>query len=288
MDRRIVVPDGTIELSEHGWGPIIRYHHSFGGGERVASFLRTITSVQLPQSIRTIRARAFAGFLALTDIVIPHSVVTIEEGAFHGLENLQTATIGNSVTRLGEGAFAECHQLNSVVLGTSLPEIERLTFEGCNSLNAIVFPPSVLSVGAGAFQGCALESLDMASVTFVGGYAFSPCNRLVNVRFTEVERIALYAFAACTSLVTLDLPNCVELVEQGAFKNCEGIKTIITNATMIGRSAFQVSSVYRKVQKAKQTCVSLYRATITSLDMTTSGRNCSRVWGGIIQRSNRG
>jgi hypothetical protein len=78
MDRRIVVPDGTIELSEW-WGPIIRYHPDFGG-ERVRDFLRTVASVKLPRSVRTIRIRAFREFLRLKSITV--DAATIGPSAF--------------------------------------------------------------------------------------------------------------------------------------------------------------------------------------------------------------
>ncbi|MCD7782890.1 MAG: leucine-rich repeat domain-containing protein, partial [Firmicutes bacterium] len=68
----------------------------------------SLTSVTIPDSVKTIGGGAFSGCASLTSITIPDGVTTIGEYAFYGCESLTSITIPDSVTHIGAYAFWGC------------------------------------------------------------------------------------------------------------------------------------------------------------------------------------
>ena len=69
-----------------------------------------LKSITIPDSVTSIRERAFEGCIELTSVTIPNSVTTIGEWAFAFCRRLKTITIPNSVTSIGSYAFYGCNK----------------------------------------------------------------------------------------------------------------------------------------------------------------------------------
>jgi len=65
-----------------------------------------LTSITIPNSVKTIGYGAFSGCTGLTSITIPNSVNNIDQGAFYGCTGITSLTIPGSVTNIGSLAFA--------------------------------------------------------------------------------------------------------------------------------------------------------------------------------------
>ena len=102
-------------------------------------------------SIASIAFRA-AG---MTTVTIPDSVRSIEESAFLYCRDLITVTIPDSVTYMGGNIFTACTSLTTVTLSDRMTHIGGYTFWGCTSLTTVTIPPSVTRIGEQAFEGCA-------------------------------------------------------------------------------------------------------------------------------------
>lgn len=77
-------------------------------------------------------------------------------------------------------------------------------------------------------------------VTSVGNSAFANCKGLRVVRLGNVKSIESYAFAGCTSLKDIKIPDSVTSIGTRSFSNCESIKelTIPNSVVSFGDEAF--------------------------------------------------
>ncbi len=85
---------------------------------------------------------AYAGNLYLnselvTDLVIPDTVATIKDRAFVGATCLTSVTIPDSVTSIGSSVFEHCSGLTSIAIPNSVTSIGDYAFYGCSSLSRI-------------------------------------------------------------------------------------------------------------------------------------------------------
>lgn len=87
----------------------------------------------------------------ITTVKIPDSVKTIGADAFWHCSNLEKINLPNSVTKIGHDAFGECEKLSKVKLSQNLETIKRWAFGNCPKINEITIPKSVKKIGNNAF-----------------------------------------------------------------------------------------------------------------------------------------
>lgn len=91
---------------------------------------------------------------ASVNVVIPDSVKVIGSRAFAGLDLLEAVVISKGVKVIEQDAFADCINLTSVSLSDTVERIEPSAFENCERISAIDIPPNVAYIGLDAFAGC--------------------------------------------------------------------------------------------------------------------------------------
>ena len=229
-----------------------------------------LSNVTIPESVTTIGSWAFNNCDALTKITIPASVSEIQSRAFEGCDSLKevvfSARSDDQTIIIGKAAFNECKSLSKINLQDSnalsigdysfqycedlsditIPETAAIigycAFDRCYSLSSLSISEGVLSIGDFAFQYC--ESLTTAvipnSVTNIGIGSFSCCVSLINIDFGSIKTISVKAFAGCTGLKNLVIPEGVTSIESTAFSNCSGLITVTIpdSVTNIGGDAF--------------------------------------------------
>lgn len=258
--ERIVIKEGITNIPDYAFA-----------SEAVATFkfvptetYENLESISLPSTIQTIGAYAFANNATLTDVNIPGNTATIGEYAFSGT-GLTKVIVPGSVSSIGEGAFANCESLAEVNMLDTLETIGDLAFFNCDSLTSIRLPGSltsigselfadcdalthviigegITSIGAGIFDGMpALRSVALSStVTTIDASAFEN-STLESINLEAITSIGERAFAGCTGLSTIKVPQGVTTIAKEAFAGCTGVSVIQfhNNITAINASAFE-------------------------------------------------
>ena len=126
------------------------------------------------------------------------------------------------VTKIADYAFYKCASLQSVVISSNITEIGLFAFSECN-ITSIFIPSNV-------------EKLEM--------YAFRSCKNLASLIFADggkLTKISDSAFATCTKLKSVTIPEGVTLIEERAFSGCSELVTVILPASLTELKTYSFS-----------------------------------------------
>ena len=196
---------------------------TFGNNEYKGSVTipATVTHDGTTYAVTTIGDLAFSRCIYLTDINIPNSVTYIDYGAFSRCKSLTEISIPNSVTTIDDEVFSEC-----------------------SFLTTINIPNSVTTIGDGAFSGTGWYSNQPDGLVYAGLVAYKykgtmPPGTSITLKEGTLS-ISDYAFADCTGLTGIVIPNSVTVIGDWAFACCESLTSmdIPKSVTKIGKDAF--------------------------------------------------
>jgi hypothetical protein len=153
-------------------------------GECAFSGCNHLTSVVLPNQVKSIDAYAFAGCSKLTLIIFPDNVTRIDLYAFLDCTSLTELHIPQSVTHIGEAAFNGTSGVTTITVDERNP-----IYDSRNNCNAII---------------------ETAANKLVAGC----CATVIP---TDVTIIDNYAWGGCWSLKSIRLPKNILRIEHGAF-----------------------------------------------------------------------
>lgn len=107
-------------------------------GEDAFLLNKNLTSISIPETVRSIGASAFTGCEKLKSITLPSGITKIERSVFAACQSLKSVTIPEGVTIISESAFANCSSLESVAIPSSVTFISPKAFSLCSSLKSII------------------------------------------------------------------------------------------------------------------------------------------------------
>lgn len=227
-------------------------------GNRAFAMCTNLESVSLPEGLTSIGTGAFLRCYNLSEIELPSSVEYIGALAFYMCGNLTSLTLPEGLTAIEQNTFSQCG-LTEITIPGSVTSIGHAAFWRCENLAMVNFPDGLESIGEWAFSDSAITELVFpASIKEIGWGAFFDCRSLETVTFApeaELTEIAGQLFAGCSNLATVELPDGLKEIGEGAFGagedpegnvyacNSLGHVTVPESLVAIGEYAFGDSSL---------------------------------------------
>ncbi len=233
---------------------------SIGGG--AFSGCTGLTSITIPASVKSIGEGAFSDCTGLTSVTFAaeSQLETIGDYAFGNCNNasLTSITIPASVTSIGGSAFYNCTGLTSITIPASVTTIGSEAFNKCTGLTSInvdannanyasedgvLFNKTKTTIIQYPKSKSGTAYTIPASVTSIGGWAFSDCTGLTSITIpASVTSIGKCAFWNCnnTNLTSIEIPASVTEIKDLAFYGCTNLASVTVYATScsLGGSAF--------------------------------------------------
>ena len=194
---------------------------------------------------------AFAGNADIISCIIPDSVKTVGAKAFSACPNLERVTIGKGLSGIGDYAFTACPALTVISVGRDNPTYSSNTGSLYKNDTLVLYAgishalisDDTKTIGKGAFFG--RTDIDLAiipkSVTSIDDYAFSGCLSLTNINIPDnVTSLGKGCFMSCSALKSADLGKSLKAIPEDCFHSCSELKTVTIpdNITAIGDEAF--------------------------------------------------
>lgn len=175
------------------------------------------------------------------------NITTLPNRSFYQSTNVETIILPAALQTIPDEVFYES-VVKEVYLNDGLQTIGNEAFRGCSNLTAIHIPQSVESIGTSAFayctilsnvtfdKGCklnalkssvfaqtAIESINIPACVETIETPFSSCTNLSTVTFEsnsklkQIEHSSFGYNAGMTALTSIEIPNSVEIIADGAF-----------------------------------------------------------------------
>lgn len=186
-----------------------------------------LTSVTLPEGIKTIGKSAFRG-AQLTSFEMPSTVEQIDEASFCMASKLMNITLSPKLKVIPKDAFSYSG-LRTVDLPDGITEIGEMAFSSCSDLQKVSLPASLTTIKEQAF------------------WCDEALREVVIPVGSKLKSVGTIAFQWCNSLKGIQLPDTLEIIEDKAFNNCTALKSIgLTKNNQLkslGESAFQSTAI---------------------------------------------
>ena len=194
-----------------------------------------MTSITIPESIKSIGSWAFEECISLTSVV--WNVVGLDDNELYGSpfsdsENINSFTFGNDVEVIPDYLCHAMKKLTTITIPGSVKSMGLESFAS-SGLTSVTLTEGLTSIGNQAFENCiSLISINIpSSVTYIGTYAFDGCENLTSpiVIPEGVTKLDDGVFINCSSLTSITLPQSLKRLEGtyfGTFAGCDGLETI--------------------------------------------------------------
>ena len=170
-----------------------------------------ISSIELPQTLKSIGYQAFRNCKSLKSIELPASLTSMDGYTFESCTNLQSVRFNEGLTTIPNSCFSYCN-LTELNLPSTLTEIQRDAFAVNQKLEKFTCPDALVTIGNGAFCNCLA---------------------LKEVKLNEgLQKLEGNAFAWNDSLSSVTLPSSLRTCAGAPFYGCGNLKTIVTNAVV--------------------------------------------------------
>ena len=227
------------------------------------------------------------GFLSscktVKTVVLPSTVKTIADSAFNSCENLENITLPASLTTLGNFVFTKCNKLTNIKSNSSnftvangvIYNKDKTVILYAPAVSEISIPSTVKTINDYAFyHNYNIKSVTIPStVTALNECAFCYCTSLENVTLTngKLTTLGRAVFGNCTKLTRVVIPASVTSIGEGLFNACTKLTSVTVlskNCTIYDtKTAFPTKTVlYGYNNSTLQNYATSYDRTFVSID----------------------
>lgn len=227
--RDVTLSDNLIELSEG-----------------VFCGCGSLEQIALPERLEVIGTDAFAYCWNLRQVELPETLLWIDPGAFEGCDNLETVwEDGAGYLGSAENPYYALLWAESPTFNGTIHEDTRIiagaAFYG-RDMTSVYIPAGVKNIGLEAFSECYnLEAIEVAEdnevLEAIDGVLFRHTDKTGLIRYPigksgeyaipdGVNVIADFAFALCSGLTSVSIPESVCWIGGGAFGGCENLTDV--------------------------------------------------------------
>lgn len=196
-----------------------------------------LKSVMIPDEVNYLGYEAFAGCISLEKVTLPAETLTeLKSGTFYECGLLREINsdsgeivLPDCITELGREIFLKCTSIISIEFPSALSSIPDYCCSDCNSLDNVIIPEGVSIIGSRAFLSCRnLRTVTLPSTLIeINSGAFEGSGLIaVNFEGSALVKLGMFAFAFCTKLISIDLPQGLTHIGQSAFDFCSSLKRI--------------------------------------------------------------
>ena len=193
---------------------------------------KTVTSITLPSSIRTLGTDAFRNVANLKTLYIEDLAAWCAVEIANGNANPIYNVFPTNTANWGHVYFNNEEVSTTLVIPEGVTSISR-SFYGFKPLESVTLPETLKTLGDQSFANCAaLASIRIPGSVESIGSAFWSCTGLENVTLCEgIKTIGASTFYGCKKLAEITLPASLEqFTGYMTFSGCNALTTITSNA----------------------------------------------------------
>lgn len=112
-----------------------------------------VTSLTIPNGVRSLCDSAFFQMTSITEAVIPSSVTYMGETVFSNCHKLETLEFQNAPTSIPGGFVSDCENLVALNIPSTVTKLGRPTIQRNDKIRTLVIPESVVEIEEGAIAG---------------------------------------------------------------------------------------------------------------------------------------
>ncbi|MBR3383316.1 MAG: leucine-rich repeat domain-containing protein [Clostridia bacterium] len=248
--------EGKLEIT--GNGPIASYTDGYPPWYKYRKSI-SVSKVVIGSGITDIGAFAFTDLEQMTSITLPNTLKTIGYAALSGCKALKSISLPSSLEEIYSSAFGYCQGLTNISLGSNIKYVclgegdDSSAFYSCDNLTSITVANSntVYASYDGVMYSKNYSTLlkcpeGKSSVKFANNVStlydkcFMSCEKMTNIIIPNSVTSIGYAAFMYSGLKSVTIPNSVEYIGDYAFRGCWTLSSISLSSNLhsIGQFSF--------------------------------------------------
>ncbi|MBQ4141518.1 MAG: leucine-rich repeat protein [Clostridia bacterium] len=198
---------------------------------------KNLESCDISDTVERIGANAFENCISLNTLFLPDSLEVIESGLFKNCTSLRTVEARNKLKRIDAGAFDGCTALSSLNFNGTKSQWESVSLDNNWNTGSDI---RRIDANSGSFSltpyvgsdGLKYKCDITATVLGIGSCKEKDIVIADRYRDLQVCFIGKEAFADCTQIESVKIPDIMWIIEERAFAGCTNLTDVYYQGTI--------------------------------------------------------